>query len=50
MATAAGTPVVSIHGLWLHADSWGSWMDLFKEQGWREVAETVLAWLKERGL
>ncbi len=30
----AGTPVVFVHGLWLHADSWGAWADLFREQGY----------------
>jgi non-heme chloroperoxidase len=30
----AGTPVVFIHGLWLHSDSWGAWMDLFREAGY----------------
>jgi non-heme chloroperoxidase len=38
MAATAGTPVVFIHGLWLHADSWGPWMDLFKEQGYAPSA------------
>ena len=33
----AGTPVVFIHGLWLHADSWGAWADLFSEQGYSPV-------------
>ena len=28
------TPVVFVHGLWLHADSWGAWVDLFREQGY----------------
>ena len=27
---SAGTPVVFVHGLWLHADSWGNWVDLFR--------------------
>jgi non-heme chloroperoxidase len=27
-------PVVFIHGLWLHADSWGAWTDLFRERGY----------------
>lgn len=31
---AADTPVVFIHGLWLHSDSWGAWMDLFREAGY----------------
>ena len=39
MATdAAGTPVVFVHGLWLHADSWGAWVDLFREHGYAPVA------------
>jgi non-heme chloroperoxidase len=32
------TPVVFIHGLWLHADSWGPWVDRFKEQGYAPQA------------
>jgi len=35
---AAGTPVVFVHGLWLHADSWGAWIDRFKEAGYAPVA------------
>jgi non-heme chloroperoxidase len=35
---AAGTPVVFVHGLWLHADSWGAWMDLFRENGYAPTA------------
>ena len=31
-------PVVFIHGLWLHATSWGSWMSLFKESGYEPTA------------
>ena len=27
-------PVVFVHGLWLHADSWGPWVDLFREAGY----------------
>ena len=38
MATQAATPVVFIHGLWLHADSWGSWVDHFTEAGYAPVA------------
>jgi non-heme chloroperoxidase len=34
----AGTPVVFVHGLWLHADSWGNWVDLFREAGYAPVA------------
>lgn len=35
---AAGTPVVFVHGLWLHADSWGGWVDLFREAGYSPSA------------
>ncbi len=35
---AAGTPVVFVHGLWLHADSWGAWTDLFREAGYAPAA------------
>src|SRR6266581_9648180 len=44
----AGSPVVFVHGLWLHADSWGPWADLFREAGyepfapgWPGAADTV---------
>ena len=37
MATP-GTPVVFVHGLWLHADSWGAWVDLFREEGYAPIA------------
>jgi len=33
-----GTPVVFIHGLWLHASSWQPWLDLFTEMGYRPMA------------
>ena len=32
------TPVVFIHGLWLHASSWTPWVDLFTEEGYASVA------------
>lgn len=28
------TPVLFIHGLWLHAESWNSWIDLFRAAGY----------------
>jgi pimeloyl-ACP methyl ester carboxylesterase len=31
------TPVVFIHGLWLHASSWQPWADLFTEQGYDPI-------------
>jgi len=34
----AGTPVVFVHGLWLHADSWGAWVDRFREAGYDPTA------------
>jgi non-heme chloroperoxidase len=36
--TLAGGPVVFVHGLWLHASSWGSWADLFREAGYEPLA------------
>jgi non-heme chloroperoxidase len=35
---AAGTPVVFVHGLWLHADSWGPWVDRFRQAGYEPSA------------
>jgi non-heme chloroperoxidase len=32
--TADQHPVVFVHGLWLHADSWGPWVELFREAGY----------------
>jgi non-heme chloroperoxidase len=32
--TTPGRPVVFIHGLWLHASSWGPWQELFAEAGY----------------
>jgi pimeloyl-ACP methyl ester carboxylesterase len=32
------TPVVFVHGLWLHASSWGPWLDLFRENGYEPFA------------
>jgi pimeloyl-ACP methyl ester carboxylesterase len=36
--TASKTPVVFIHGLWLHATSWGSWIDHFRAAGYDPIA------------
>ncbi|HEY2262898.1 MAG TPA: alpha/beta hydrolase [Streptosporangiaceae bacterium] len=33
-----GTPVVFIHGLWLHASSWESWAELFSAAGYDPIA------------
>ena len=32
------TPVVFIHGLWLHADSWKPWVELFRSAGYDAIA------------
>ena len=32
------TPVLFIHGLWLHATSWQPWVDLFADNGYAPVA------------
>lgn len=32
--TASHPPVLFIHGLWLHATSWGSWIELFRDAGY----------------
>jgi pimeloyl-ACP methyl ester carboxylesterase len=34
----SGTPVVFIHGLWLHATSWAPWVELFREAGYDPIA------------
>ena len=34
---AEGTPVVFVHGLWLHADSWGLWVEKFREAGYAPI-------------
>ena len=35
---ASGTPVVFIHGLWLHAGSWGAWVERFGAAGYAPLA------------
>jgi len=32
------TPVVFVHGLWLHSSSWQPWVDLFNEAGYAAAA------------
>jgi pimeloyl-ACP methyl ester carboxylesterase len=50
---ATRTPVVFIHGMWLHASSWTPWLELFRAagynpiapgwpSGWKEVADAIL--------
>jgi pimeloyl-ACP methyl ester carboxylesterase len=33
----AGGPVVFVHGLWLHASSWGPWAEVFREAGYEPL-------------
>ena len=35
---SAKHPVVFVHGLWLHAESWKNWIDFFREHGYEAVA------------
>jgi pimeloyl-ACP methyl ester carboxylesterase len=32
------TPVIFVHGLWLHAASWSGWIDLFSDNGYTPTA------------
>src|SRR5215468_7547060 len=32
--TQPGRPAVFVHGLWLHASSWGPWLEVFQEAGY----------------
>ncbi|WP_223690618.1 alpha/beta hydrolase [Leifsonia poae] len=34
----ANQPVVFLHGLWLHASSWGSWVEFFRNEGYDPIA------------
>jgi non-heme chloroperoxidase len=34
----AGTPVVFVHGLWLHATSWDAWVGRFRQEGYAPTA------------
>jgi pimeloyl-ACP methyl ester carboxylesterase len=36
--TSTATPVVFIHGLWLHATSWAPWTELFAGSGYQPIA------------
>src|SRR5258708_28593254 len=35
---AAKTPIVFVHGLWLHAESWNKWVEFFRENGYEATA------------
>jgi non-heme chloroperoxidase len=36
--SAAGMPVVFVHGLWLHAESWGAWVERFRDAAYAPIA------------
>src|SRR3954452_21108712 len=36
--TTTQTPIIFIHGLWLHATSWNPWTDLFTAEGYAPIA------------
>jgi non-heme chloroperoxidase len=36
--TTTRMPIVFVHGLWLHAESWNPWMEFFREHGYDAVA------------
>lgn len=36
--TANGSPVLFIHGLWLHATSWNPWLEVFSTAGFAPIA------------
>src|SRR6202158_5819079 len=35
---ASKTPIVFVHGLWLHAASWNKWVQFFRESGYEAPA------------
>jgi len=35
--TGNGTPIIFIHGLWLHASSWNNWVSLANDRGYRGI-------------
>jgi non-heme chloroperoxidase len=36
--TTTATPVVFVHGLWMHSDTWKPWMDVFRAAGFAPIA------------
>ena len=36
--TTPKTPVVLIHGLWLHSTSWQPWIDMLRDAGYEATA------------
>ncbi|MFJ2645208.1 alpha/beta hydrolase [Streptomyces sp. NPDC087420] len=37
-STPIPTPVVFVHGLWIHSDSWRNWSDLYRQAGYDPIA------------
>jgi len=35
---ASRTPIVFVHGLWLHAESWNNWVQFFRDHGYEATA------------
>jgi non-heme chloroperoxidase len=35
---SSSTPVVFIHGLWIHSDSWQNWLEVYQQAGYRSMA------------
>ena len=36
--TSTKNPIVFIHGLWLHAESWKAWIEFFRQNGYEAIA------------
>lgn len=36
--TSTKSPIVFVHGLWLHAESWNPWIEFFHQNGYEAVA------------
>jgi len=36
--TTTKTPIVFVHGLWLHAESWKPWIEFFRQNGYEATA------------
>jgi non-heme chloroperoxidase len=37
-ANSTRIPIVFVHGLWLHAESWNNWLEFFREKGYDAAA------------
>src|SRR5689334_5534930 len=37
-STSTKNPIVFIHGLWLHAESWKAWIEFFRQNGYEAIA------------